>query len=137
MTIHASPVRRYRRAPDMIARRIRGEHVLVPIRRTSASLDSIFTLNATAGFIWERAGEGLDPAAVARELAATYEIDEATAHGDSSARYATRPDRGHPCRASVADENGCRAHVAVHAPSVLLHLREPEVHAAMLRIGPA
>ena len=82
MTIHASPARRYRRAPDMIARRIRGEHVLVPIRRTSASLDSIFTLNATAGFIWERAGEGLDPAAVARELAATYEIDEATAHGD-------------------------------------------------------
>ena len=82
MTIHASSARRYRRAPDVVSRRIRGEHVLVPIRRSSAALDSIFTLNGTAGFIWEAACDGLDPRALAQKLAATYCVDEVAAIAD-------------------------------------------------------
>lgn len=65
-----------------MSRRIRGEHVLVPIRSSVSALDSIYTLNATAGLIWEKAGAGLAPAAIARELAAAYDVDEVTASAD-------------------------------------------------------
>ena len=82
MAMESAAARRFARAPDVVSRRIRGEHVLVPIRRSSAALDSLYTLNATAGFIWEKAGEGLDAAALARELAAAYEVDAATAAAD-------------------------------------------------------
>lgn len=82
MTIKPTSPTRFARAPDVVSRRIRGEHVLVPIRRSSAALDSLYTLNATAGFIWEKAGDGVDPATLARELAATYEVDAATAAAD-------------------------------------------------------
>lgn len=72
----------FRRSPDVVSRQIRGEHVLVPIRRSSAALDSIYTLNATAGFIWEKAGAGESPAAIARELAAAFAVDESAAAAD-------------------------------------------------------
>lgn len=82
MTMESAAARRFARAPDVVSRRIRGEHVLVPIRRSSAALDSIYTLNATAGFIWEKAGAGESPAAIARELAAAFAVDESAAAAD-------------------------------------------------------
>lgn len=82
MTLDPSSPNLYRRAPDVVSRRIRGEHVLVPLRRTSAALDSLYTLNETAGFIWEQAGAGLDRAALARAVCARYEVTEAAAATD-------------------------------------------------------
>lgn len=40
-------------------RKVRGEHILVPISRSMETLDSIYTLNETAGAIWESAVAGL------------------------------------------------------------------------------
>jgi hypothetical protein len=44
----------YRRSDRMVGRRIAEEHVLVPIVGHGADLDSIFTLNRVASFIWDR-----------------------------------------------------------------------------------
>jgi hypothetical protein len=82
MAMESAAMPLFSRAPDVVSRRIRGEHVLVPIRRSCATLDSIYTLNATAGFIWERAGSGESPDAIARGLAAAFAVDEATAAAD-------------------------------------------------------
>ncbi len=44
----------YRRAEDFVSRNIAGETVLVPLRQQIGDLDSIYTLNDVATFIWER-----------------------------------------------------------------------------------
>jgi hypothetical protein len=45
--------RRYEKDPDMVFRDIEGEMILVPIRRRTADLESIYTLNETGSRIWE------------------------------------------------------------------------------------
>lgn len=49
-----SPGLRYRKNDSFVSRRIAGETILVPIRRGVGNLDSIYTLNEAASFIWER-----------------------------------------------------------------------------------
>jgi len=44
---------RYQKDPNIVFRAIAGEMILVPIRRRTANLESIYTLNETAGQIWE------------------------------------------------------------------------------------
>ncbi len=44
---------RYKKDPDIVFRAIAGEMILVPIRRHIANLESIYTLNETAGCIWQ------------------------------------------------------------------------------------
>jgi len=45
--------RRYNKDPNMVFRDIEGEMILVPIRRRTADLESIYTLNETGSRIWE------------------------------------------------------------------------------------
>jgi hypothetical protein len=73
---------KYRKSQSVVERRIRGEHLLVPIMGTTEALDSIYTLNETAGFVFMRAGEGCDAAAIAGELASAYAVEPAQARAD-------------------------------------------------------
>lgn len=59
----------YRRSEEFVARTIAGETLLVPIRQRLGDLESIYTLNDVATFIWERLAK---PATVA-EIAAAVE----------------------------------------------------------------
>jgi hypothetical protein len=43
----------YYKDPDIVARQIAGEMILVPIRQNVGDLESIYILNVTALFIWE------------------------------------------------------------------------------------
>jgi hypothetical protein len=40
------------RAPEVVARTVAGETLLVPVRRGVALCDRIFILNRTAAFLW-------------------------------------------------------------------------------------
>ncbi len=56
--------RRYQRSPMIVTRSIAGERLLIPIHRSVGDKDWIFTLNETAGFLWDaleelRSGEEL------------------------------------------------------------------------------
>jgi hypothetical protein len=44
--------RRYDKHPNIVFRDIGGEMILVPIRRRTADLESIYTLNETGARIW-------------------------------------------------------------------------------------
>jgi len=44
----------FERSPDMVARTVEGEEILVPIVRSAEEVDSIYTLNEVGSFIWER-----------------------------------------------------------------------------------
>lgn len=63
----------YQRTDAFVARTIAGETVLVPIRRQIGDLESIYTLNEVATFIWDRLGE---PATIAEIFVA---LDQAFA----------------------------------------------------------
>ena len=44
---------RYERDPNVVAREIAGERILVPIRTQSADMAAIYVLNETGSRIWE------------------------------------------------------------------------------------
>jgi len=44
--------RRYQRDPSIVYREIAGEAILVPIRRRTGDLESIYTLNPVGARIW-------------------------------------------------------------------------------------
>ena len=69
---HVSDGIRYQRTDEFVARNIAGETVLVPIHRQIGDLESIYTLNEVATFIWERLAEAATPAALALALEETF-----------------------------------------------------------------
>jgi hypothetical protein len=72
----------YRKSENVVERRIRGEHVLVPIMGSLEQLDSIYTLNETAGLVFSRAAAGIEPERIARELASLYHVSAEQAQVD-------------------------------------------------------
>jgi len=59
----------------MVARRIRGESILVPIAGTMEELSCIISLNESAEFIRAKAGDGMDEASIARAVTEEYDIE--------------------------------------------------------------
>ena len=43
-----------RQSPRVVSRVVKGEHILVPLASRGVDIDSIFNLNATGTFIWEK-----------------------------------------------------------------------------------
>jgi len=43
----------YKKSDSMVFRKVGDEFVLVPIRQNAGDLDSIYTLNDTAAYVWE------------------------------------------------------------------------------------
>lgn len=72
----------YRKSENVVERRIRGEHVLVPIMGSLEQLDSIYTLNETAGQVFTRAAAGTELPDIAQELMALYHVSPARAQED-------------------------------------------------------
>ena len=73
---------RYQKNPEMVARQIAGELILVPIRQNVADMDCIYTLNPVGAFIWDK----LDGRATLADLQAAivneYDTDAQTAAAD-------------------------------------------------------
>jgi hypothetical protein len=66
----------------MVGRRIAEEHVLVPIVGHGADLDSIFTLNRVASFIWDRIDGRTAGAAIVDAIVDRFEVPRAQAARD-------------------------------------------------------
>ena len=73
---------RYRPSENVVERHIRGEHILVPIMGTLEKLDSIYTLNPTAGLVYSQAAAGREVPAIAGEITRRYEVTPEQAHQD-------------------------------------------------------
>lgn len=43
----------YKKSDTMVSRKIGEESILVPIRKNAGELDSIYTLNDTAAYVWD------------------------------------------------------------------------------------
>ncbi|MBN1668472.1 MAG: PqqD family protein [Anaerolineales bacterium] len=72
----------YRHSPDVVARTIAGEVLLVPIRRNIGDLESIFTLNETAALVWNQLDGERSAVEVLEQVLASYEIEARQAESD-------------------------------------------------------
>ena len=75
----------YRKNPALVERRLRDTCLLVPVMSSFDELDCLYSLNATAQFIWRKACDGLDDQSIALQLAETYDVAIEEAQADAQA----------------------------------------------------
>ena len=71
----------FRKSANVVFRKIGGEHILVPLSASVADISSIFYLNETGAFIWEKIDGGKRLGDIVGDLQAEY-ADEARHEGD-------------------------------------------------------
>ncbi len=72
----------FQRNPELAARMIGDELILVPIKGQLAQLQQIYVLNEVGAFIWEHLDEMKDPAGLSDQLATVFEVDPEEAEAD-------------------------------------------------------
>lgn len=72
----------WKQTSSVVARKVRGEVLLVPIQTSSASLDSFYSLNKMAAEIWQALGEGKTAAEISESISAQYAVSHAQAEAD-------------------------------------------------------
>ena len=72
----------YHKDPNIVARQIAGEMILVPIRQNVGDLESIYLLNETALFAWQLIDGTLTLAEIRDQIVQSFEVDEVQAGED-------------------------------------------------------
>ncbi len=67
---------------EFVHREIAGDHVLVPIGKTSAEFNGLFPLSETGAFIWELLPGAENETYIVNKLLEEYEVDRATVEKD-------------------------------------------------------
>lgn len=71
---------------DLILRNVGGEHVIVDPGQDMVDMSKVFTLNATAAFLWQELhGETFTTERAVSLLMERYEVEEAQAQSDVEA----------------------------------------------------
>jgi len=103
-----SQTARYVRRPGVMARRVAGEMVLVPLdARTVDELHrtaELFVLNATAERLWELLASPISIADLARNLIDEFEVSEESARADAAAFIQSLRDIGIAVEAGPGDD---------------------------------
>jgi len=73
---------KYRRAEEVVARKIVGELILVPIRGRLADLQRVFSLNELGEFVWQLLDGSRNVHAVVAAVEKEYEVSHAQAEAD-------------------------------------------------------
>jgi len=64
----------YIRDPEVVARLVGEEMVLVPVRRQVSGPESIYTLNAVGAFVWQRLAVSVTRDALVEAVCGEFEI---------------------------------------------------------------
>jgi len=70
------------RTPSCVTRAIAGETLVIPIARSTADLESIFTLNAVASRIWQLLESPVSPSRLVETIEREFDVSEADAARD-------------------------------------------------------
>ncbi len=68
--------------PRIVARKSGDEYILVPITDNVANMEAVYTMNATAAFIWDNIDGKMTLEDIARVVSGEYETDIDTALDD-------------------------------------------------------
>jgi hypothetical protein len=66
--------RRYQKDPNVVAREIAGEQVLVPIKKQAAETAAIYVLNETGALVWDQLDGQSTLAQIRDSLVEEYEV---------------------------------------------------------------
>ncbi|OLD65031.1 MAG: hypothetical protein AUI47_03180 [Acidobacteria bacterium 13_1_40CM_2_68_5] len=69
-------------SPDVVARRVAGEYLLVPVRSGAAQMDYIFTANEIGSVIFQLLDGRREASEIARLVSQQFEVDEERASAD-------------------------------------------------------
>lgn len=72
----------YERDPNVIAREIAGEQILVPIQKQAADMAAIYVLNETGAQVWNLLDGTRSLSDVESLMAEDYDVPEATVRAD-------------------------------------------------------
>jgi methyltransferase-like protein len=70
------------RSSSIVSRKTDNEYVLVPVTNNIADMNSVFTLNETGSYIWEKIDGTRTVKDIVNELITEYDIDRETAEKD-------------------------------------------------------
>ena len=70
---------------EVVSRHIAGETLLVPLCGKLADMRTVYMLEGSAGFIWDRIDGSRDSDAIARDVSAEFDVEEAVAMKDVEA----------------------------------------------------
>ncbi len=76
---------RYCRGSDVVARRIAGEVLLVPVRKRLADLDCVYVLHGVGGFLWERLDGSRTESDLVRDIVERFAVEAQEAAADVAA----------------------------------------------------
>ena len=76
--LHATP----RQSDRVVSRVVAGEHILVPLASRGVDIDSIFNLNGTGTFIWERIDGVRTVEEIADQIAGEFQVSREQASAD-------------------------------------------------------
>jgi hypothetical protein len=71
-----------RPSPEVVSRRIAGEHLLVPVRSGALQMDYLFTANEAGSLVFRLLDGRRTADELARAVAAEFEVDESRAQRD-------------------------------------------------------
>lgn len=74
----------YQKHSNMVARKILDEVILVPVCKNVANMQSIFTLNETGAFVWDRINGKNSEEDILKTLIEKHEVEEEKAKADLS-----------------------------------------------------
>ena len=69
-------------SPGIIPRKTGDEYVLVPVSNNIADMDSVYTLNETGAFIWEKLDGKSTLAEIISSMQSEFDVDAKTAKND-------------------------------------------------------
>ena len=69
-------------SPGIVPRKTGDEYVLVPVSNNIADMDSVYTLNETGAFIWERLDGKSNLAEIISCMQSEFDVDAETAKND-------------------------------------------------------
>jgi hypothetical protein len=72
----------YLKDPNIVARKIAGEIILVPIKQNAGDLSSIYTLNGVGARIWELIDGTMSIEDIINSIVAGYEVTPEQAEAD-------------------------------------------------------
>ena len=84
----------FRKAENIVSRKVMDETLLVPITGELASMDNLYSLNETGAFIWEALDGSRPLAEIGRLLGELYDADAAVIEADMMEIIADLSDSG-------------------------------------------
>jgi hypothetical protein len=67
--------KRFSRSPDFVSRKIAGELIIVPIRRSASEIDCIYAGNEVAARIWELIDAKREVSAIRDAVVEEFEVE--------------------------------------------------------------